>query len=161
MCDRGGLVRAHAHATMTKVFGFLGSSGCIGIAPLSGTTPCTTCEIFGDPLGELLACVGVRCEWSVPRLSFSFRSWRGHSSCSKAIRSISSIRRIRTPRRLSALPGTASIASMRDDTGLLQPETQSVARVDPRAQHALHAVHGRFARRRTHEGLAKAARAAR
>src|SRR6478735_5069506 len=75
-----------------------------------------------------------------------------------AIRSISSIRRIRTPLRLSGLPGTASMV---DDTGLLQPETQRVAGVDPRAQDALHAVHGRFARRRTHEGLAKAARAAR
>src|SRR6476469_3927177 len=34
-----------------------------------------------------------------------------------------------TPRRLSGLPG---IASTRDDTGVLQPETQGVAGVDPR-----------------------------
>ena len=62
------------------------------------------------------------------------------------------------PLRLSGWLGPASI---RDDTGVLQPEMQGVARGDPRAQHALHTIHGRFARRRTHEGLAEAACAAR
>lgn len=52
-------------------------------------------------------------------------------------------------------------ASVRDDTGVLQPETQSVAGGDPRAQQALHAVHGRFAYGRSHESLAESTCAAR
>ena len=48
--------------------------------------------------------------------------------------------------RLSGQPN----ASIRDDTGVLQPETQGVAGVDPRAQCAFHAVHGRVAHRGPH-----------